>query len=174
MVSTHLNIMLAREVPQCSILGPVLFIYINDLPNDLSSNCKLFADDKPIFSVANNIHTSATTLSHDLNAITNWTFQWKMIFNPEITKKLAKLWDFYAKFNQILPRLSFLAIDKTLIRSGLHFTDIICDQVYNSAFHDKLESVQYNAYLAITSAIRGTSTEKIYQELGLESVKSRR
>ena len=43
-----------------------------------------------------------------------------------------------------------------------------------SAFHDKLESIQYNACLAITGAIIGTSTENIYQELGLESLKSRR
>ena len=34
--------------------------------------------------------------------------------------------------------------------------------------------MQYNACLAINGAIRGTSTEKIYQELGLESLKSRR
>ena len=30
------------------------------------------ADDTSLFSVVNNIHTSATTLSQDLNAITNW------------------------------------------------------------------------------------------------------
>ena len=37
-----------------------------------------------------------------------------------------------------------------------------------------MESVQYNAALAITGAIRGSSREKFYQELGLESLKSSR
>ena len=78
------------------------------------------------------------------------------------------------KFHQILPRSSLLAIYKTFIRSRLDYADIIYNQVYNSAFHDKLESIQHNACLAITGAIRGTSTEKISQELGLESLKSRR
>ena len=32
-----------------------------------------------------------------------------------------------------------------------------------------MESIQYNAALAITGAIRGSSREKLYQELGLES-----
>ena len=37
-------------------------------------------------------------------------------------------------------------------------------------FHQKLESIQYNACLAITGAIRGKSKEKLYQELALESL----
>ena len=40
-------------------------------------------------------------------------------------------------------------------------------------FHHKLESIQYNACLAITGAIRGTSKEKLYQELGWESLQLR-
>ena len=44
----------------------------------------------------------------------------------------------------------------------------------NSSFHDRLESVQYNACLAITGAIRGTTKEKLHQELGLESLRLQR
>ena len=39
---------------------------------------------------------------------------------------------------------------------------LIYDQAHNSAFHDKLESIQYNTCLAITGAIMAASTEKIY------------
>ena len=91
-----------------------------------------------------------------------------------ITKKVSKTMGLLRKFQQILPRSNLPTIYKTFIRSRLDYADIIYDQAYNSAFHDKLESIQYNACLAITGTIRGTSTEKIYQELGLESLKSRR
>ena len=36
-----------------------------------------------------------------------------------------------------------------------------------------IETVQYNAALAITAAIRGTSHDKLYQELGFESLHHR-
>ena len=37
-----------------------------------------------------------------------------------------------------------------------------------------MESIQYNTCLTITGAIRGTSGEKIYQELGIESLQLHR
>ena len=56
----------------------------------------------------------------------------------------------------------------------LDYGDIIYNQPNNQAFSNKLKAVQYNAALAITGAIRGTSKTKVYQELGFESLKSRR
>ena len=50
-----------------SILGPLLFlIYINDLSDDLSSNAKLFANDASLFSVVQDINTSAIDLKNDM------------------------------------------------------------------------------------------------------------
>ena len=42
------------------------------------------------------------------------------------------------------------------------------------SFHHKPESIHYNVCLAITGAIRGTSNENPYHELGLESLQLRR
>ena len=62
-------------VPQGSILGLLLFlIYITDLPENLVSNPKLFADDTSLFSVIRNKHLSAQNLNEDLNKINHWAF----------------------------------------------------------------------------------------------------
>ena len=76
--------------------------------------------------------------------------------------------------NLLLPRSSLLTIYKSFVRPHLNYGDVNYDQSNNSRLSDKIESVQYNAALAITGAIRGTSKEKLYQELGLESLKDRR
>ena len=78
------------------------------------------------------------------------------------------------KLQNVLPRSAFLTIYKSFIRPHLDYGDITYDKAFNESFHAKLESFQYNATLAITGAIKGSSTEKIYEELGLESLKSRR
>ena len=67
-----------------------------------------------------------------------------------------------------------MKIYKSFIRPHLDYGDIIFDQAFNDSFHSKMESIQYKACLAITGAIQGSSKEKLYNELGLESLQSRR
>ena len=74
-------------VPQGSILGPLLFlVYINDLPDELKSNAKLFADDTSLFTIIKDKQESANVLNNDLSLISKWVFNWKMLINPDTNK----------------------------------------------------------------------------------------
>ena len=78
------------------------------------------------------------------------------------------------KLQAFLPRQSLVTVYKAFITPHLDYEDIIYDQTYNKSFHQKMESIQYDAALAITGAIKDTSREKFYQGLGLESLRKRR
>ena len=79
-------------VPQGSILDPLLFlIYINDLSDNLPSYVKLFADETSLFSVIHDINVSAEELNEDLKIISDWAFQWKIIFNPDASKQVQEV-----------------------------------------------------------------------------------
>ena len=78
------------------------------------------------------------------------------------------------KLQSILTRTSLLTIYKSFIRPHLDYGDVVYDQPSNDAFSNKLETIQYNAALAITGAIKGTSRKKLYQEIGLEYLQQRR
>ena len=91
-----------------------------------------------------------------------------------IVNKINKTIGLLRKLQNFLPRKSLLAIYKSSFRPHLDYGDIVYDQRYNTSFHQRLESLQYNVALAITGAIRGTSEEKLYNELGLESLQNRR
>ena len=72
------------------------------------------------------------------------------------------------------PRSALLPIQKTFVLPDLHYGDIIYEKAYNLPVHQKIKYVQYNTCLAITGAIRGTSKEKLDDELGLESLQLHR
>ena len=80
-------------------------------------------------------------------------------------KKLVKLWAYDVDFKQSYQNHPY-RLYKPFTRSQLDYGDVIYRQAYNSYFHEKLESLQYNACLAITGTIKGTASDKLYQELG--------
>ena len=237
---------ISAGVPQGSVLGPLLFlIYINDLPDSLQTKPYLFADDVSLFESVHNESESADKLNDDLSVINYWSYQWKMLFNPDANKQAIEVYftnknmidniprllfngnfvnslHFHkhlglildhkltfvnhlngkiAQANKgigvikalyfILPRKALLDIYKSFIRPHLDYCDIIyhkptSDELSildydinssinpNKTFNDMIESVQYNAALAITGCIRGTSRDRIYNELGIMSLYDRR
>ena len=75
-------------VPQGSVLGPLLFlIYINDLPDRITSVCKIFADDTSFFSKVVDTCNLQNALNSDLESISSWAYQWRLQFNPDPKKQ---------------------------------------------------------------------------------------
>ena len=68
-------------IPQGSVLGPLLFvIYINDLPDVVSSNVLLFADDTKLFRQVSS-REDALQLQKDIDALSRWSDDWLLRFN---------------------------------------------------------------------------------------------
>ena len=89
---TSLWLNVTAGVPQGSVLGPLLcLIYINDLPDEITSSCKIFADDTSLFSKIENKSYSNFQLNKGLEAISKWAFQWKMLFNPDPVKQAIEV-----------------------------------------------------------------------------------
>ncbi len=62
-------------VPQGSVLGTCLFLfYINDLPNTLRSEVRLFADDTVVYL--------SVDLQQDLEKLEKWEKKWGLEFHP--------------------------------------------------------------------------------------------
>ena len=101
----------------------------------------------------------------------------KLNFNYKIKEKICEAMQGVGaprKLSKILPQMSLIIIYKSFARPHLDYGDALYDQPNNERFCQKFESDQYNAALAITGGIKGLSQMKLYNELGLESLKFRR
>ena len=68
-------------VPQGSVLGPLLFIlFVNDLPDWMVNNMRMFADDTKIWRTISCLSDS-DSLQDDLDKLSVWSDQWLLRFN---------------------------------------------------------------------------------------------
>ena len=95
-------------VPQGSVLGPLLFLlYINDLPQNIQSQVRLFADDTAVYLTVTSSE-DANTLQADLDTLQEWERTWDMEFNPSkcqvlhITRSRQPLQSQYTLHRQFL------------------------------------------------------------------------
>ena len=61
------------------------------MKSSISSNVKLFADDTSLFFFTHDVNVSASELNDDLRKTSNWAFQWKMSFNPDVNKQTQEV-----------------------------------------------------------------------------------
>ena len=61
------------------------------MTDNISSNIKLFADDSSLFLRVKDVNVAHRTLTEDLEKITAWANQWKMKFNPDMTKQAIEV-----------------------------------------------------------------------------------
>ena len=87
------------RVPQCSILGPTLFLlFINDHPNDVICNITIYTDDATLYSKCNQASDLwqqlelASKLESDLQDTVDWGRKWLVDFNAGKTQLVSFDW----------------------------------------------------------------------------------
>ena len=88
-----------------------------------------------------------------------------------VLKKVSKAVNLLREFQQDLLRQSLITIYKLFILPHLDYGDIVYDWVFHKSFHKKLESIQYNAAIAITGALKGTFSEKFFSRIRIRILK---
>ena len=77
-------------VPQCTVLGPLLFLcHIKDIPDGMKSTVRLFADDCLLYRPINNIKNHLA-LQKDLQQLEIWAKTGRIQFNAQTFCELDK------------------------------------------------------------------------------------
>ena len=125
-------------VPQGSVLGPILFlVFINDLPEKLSSQVRLFADDTAVYLTIGGLD-DGTVLQNDLDKLSLWESQWDMEFNPSkcqvvrvttARKAINTVYTLHGQILEVVTSAKYFGVD---ISSGLSWNSHI-DRITGNA-----------------------------------------
>jgi ribonuclease P/MRP protein subunit RPP40 len=112
-------------VPQGSVLGPILFlVFINDLPNHINNECRLYADDNKVIAPISS-EDDAFNFQNDIYKLDEWSEKWSMALNFEKCKimhfgKNNVEYPYYLKNNGVTQRIETSSVEKDV---GIYISD---------------------------------------------------
>ena len=95
----------------------------------------------------------------------------KLDFREHLQKmfeKISKTISLLRKLQNNLTRTPLATIYKSFIWPQQDYGDILYDQTFNNFFHERVESIQSNAALSITGAIRGSLIVKLLKNKAVD------
>ena len=122
------------------------------------------------------IHPNLTFIGEDAHS-SHFQNHLRMVLDPKLNFEMHSKEKFPIFNNCIallrkprypIPRKPLISIYKALLKPHLDYCNVIYDKPSNEKFIDTLELIQNNSTLAINGTIKGTSKEKLHNELGLE------
>ena len=117
----------------------MFLIYINDLPDNIQSTCKIFADDTSLFSYISDKSTSQVELNKDLQTLSNWASQWKIQFNSDPNKQAQEI-HFSKRANNVSSHpVTFSNIKVVICYSQKHL-GLVLDQLLNFNYQNSKEN----------------------------------
>ena len=119
---TSEEVYVASGVPQGTVLGPLLFLcFINDLPDSVRSQVRLFADDCLLYRTIGN-RSDHHVLEEDLQNLHSWAKTWGMKFNSKKCYILSinqKSSHFYSLGDEVLKEVTINPYLGVLISNDL-------------------------------------------------------
>ena len=114
------------------------------------ANCKRFYNDTSLFSVINGIQTTPTNLSSTLYVTSNWAFQWKIIFNLDLTKQSQEV---------IFSRKIKILLLPPLLFNNIPLNTWILSRIHNSRLNNNIAPINVRHHYFKNSFFLSTISE---------------
>ena len=122
------------------------------MPNEITSTCKIFADDTSLFSKIENKSYSNFHLEKDLETVSKWAFLWKMLFSLDPIKQATEFCFLHKGGKVVYPPLMFNNNDVRSVSSQKHLWLVLASKLrFNEYLNNRIK--KYNKSMDIMKEI---------------------